>query len=68
MYKYFKRKDMQINTSLLLTLNVRLRIGKCTPRGTCTPGWGPLHWSMEARCSVSNEWQLFKHRDSHAEV
>jgi len=26
----------------LLTLNVPIRIGKRTPRGTCTPGWEPL--------------------------
>jgi len=26
----------------LLTLNVPLQIGKCTPGGTCTPGWEPL--------------------------
>jgi len=27
---------------LLLTLNLPLRIGKCTTRGPCTPGWEPL--------------------------
>jgi len=26
----------------LLTLNVPLEIGKCTPMGTCTPVWEPL--------------------------
>jgi len=26
----------------LLTSNAPLRTGKCTPRGTCTPGWEPL--------------------------
>jgi len=36
---------MQIYISLLLlTLNVPLQIGKCTPRGTCTPGWEPLRY------------------------
>ena len=29
----------------MLTLNVPLRIGKCTPRGTCTPGWEPLPYT-----------------------
>jgi len=24
----------------LPTLNVPLQLGKCTPGGTCTPGWG----------------------------
>ena len=34
---------MQIYIPLLLpTLNVPLQIGKCTCRGTCTPGWEPL--------------------------
>jgi len=43
MYKYLEIKDMQIHIALiLLTLNVPLQIGKCTPRGTCTPGWEPL--------------------------
>jgi len=27
---------------VLLTSNVPLQIGKCTPRGTCTPGWESL--------------------------
>jgi len=27
---------------LLPTLNVPIQIGKCTLRGTCTPGWDPL--------------------------
>jgi len=37
MYKYLEIKDMQIYISLLLlTLNVPLQIGKCTP------GWEPL--------------------------
>jgi len=27
---------------LLITLNVPLRIGKCTPVGKCTPGLEPL--------------------------
>jgi len=37
---------MQIYFALLLTtLNVPLRIGKCTPGGTCTPGWETLCYS-----------------------
>jgi len=44
MYKFLEIKDMQIYISLLLlTLNVPLRIGKCIPGGTCTPGWERLH-------------------------
>ena len=40
---YLEIKDMQIYIShLLITVNVVLRIGKCTPGGTCTPGWEPL--------------------------
>jgi len=37
----------------LLTLNVPLQVGKCTPGGTCTPGWEPLYYSMLGltRCS-----------------
>jgi len=27
----------------MLTLNVPLWIGKCTPKGTCTPDWEPLN-------------------------
>ena len=43
MYQYLEIKDMQIYISLLLlTLNVPLEIDKCTPKGTCTPGWEPL--------------------------
>jgi len=43
MYKYLEIKDMQMYIYLLLlALNVPLQIGKCTPRGTCTPGWEPL--------------------------
>jgi len=43
MYKYLEVKDMQISISLLvLTLNVPLWIGKCTPKGTCTPLWASL--------------------------
>jgi len=39
---------MQIYISLLLpTLNVPLRIGKCTPRGTGTACWEPLISSMK---------------------
>jgi len=42
-YKYLEIKAMQIYIPLLLpTLNVPLQIGKCTCRGTCTPGWEPL--------------------------
>jgi len=43
MYKYLKINYKYIDFSLiLLTLNVPLEIGKCTPRGTCTPGWETL--------------------------
>jgi len=43
MYKYLEIKDMQTHISLiLLTLNVPLQIGKCSPRGTRTPGWESL--------------------------
>jgi len=43
MYKYLEIQDMCIYIYLLLlTLNVPLRIGKCTTRGPCTPGWEPL--------------------------
>jgi len=36
---------MQIYFALLLiTLNVPLRIGKCSPGGTDTPGWEPLYY------------------------
>ena len=39
---------MQIYFSLsLLTLNVPLRIGKYTLRGTCTPSWEPLLYAIE---------------------
>jgi len=31
---------------LLITLNVPLRIDKCTTGGTCTPGWEPLFPSL----------------------
>jgi len=31
---------------LLITSNVPLRIGKCTPGGTCTPGWEPLFYMI----------------------
>jgi len=44
----------------LLTLNVPLRIGKCTLWGTCTPGWEPLLYTIGA---VS---QSHKHNDSCA--
>jgi len=33
---------------LLITLNEPLQIGKCTPGGTCTPGWEPLIYSYTA--------------------
>jgi len=37
MYKFLEIKDMQVyNPVLLLTVNVPLQIGKCTP------GWEPL--------------------------
>jgi len=41
-----------------------LQIGKCTPRGTCTPGWEPLVWSF-----VIN-WQFRRtdHNGSHKPV
>jgi len=43
MYKDLKISNIQIYFYLLLlTLNVPLQIGKCTPRGTCTPGCEPL--------------------------
>jgi len=41
-------KHLEINSTriyfalLLITLNVPLRIGNCTPGGTCTPGWESL--------------------------
>ena len=45
---------MQIYFYLLLpTLNVPLQIGKCTPGGTCAPGWEPLLYVYEQRCSLS---------------
>jgi len=28
--------------NVLLGVNVPLQEGKCTPGGTCTPGWEPL--------------------------
>jgi len=35
MYKYLEKNNIQIYFPLLLlTLNVPLQIGKCTPRGT----------------------------------
>jgi len=34
---------------LLLTLNAPLQIDKCTRRGTCTPGWEPLHYAIRKR-------------------
>jgi len=43
MYKQFKMINLLTHFSLLLlTLNVPLQIGKCTPTGTCTPVWEPL--------------------------
>jgi len=30
----------------LLTLNAPIQIGKCTPRGTCIPGWEPLLYDI----------------------
>jgi len=43
MYNYLEIKDMQVSISLpLLSLNVPLTMGKCTPKGTCTPLWEPL--------------------------
>ena len=43
MCKYLEINYMQMCFALLLiTLNVPLRIGKCTPGGTCTPSWEPL--------------------------
>ena len=38
MYKHF--------SLLLLTLNVPFHISKCTTRGTCTPVWEPLFYSL----------------------
>ena len=31
---------------LLLTLNVPLQIGKCIPRGICTPVWEPMVYTL----------------------
>jgi len=43
MCKYLRKNYMQIYFALLLiTLNVPLRIGKCIPGDTCTPGWEPV--------------------------
>ena len=43
--KYLEKNYMQIYFALLLiTLNVPLQIGKCTPGGICTPGWEPLFY------------------------
>jgi len=47
MCKYVETKYMQIYFAhLLITLNVPLRIDKCTTGGTCTPGWEPLFPSL----------------------
>jgi len=42
---------------LLLTLNVPLQTGKCTPRGTCTPVWEPLVYSVD---DIPLSWLLWK--------
>jgi len=43
MRKYLEINHMQIYFAhLLITFNVPLRIGKCTPGGTRAPGWEPL--------------------------
>jgi len=48
MRNYLEINHMQIYFALLLkALNVPLRIGKCTPVGTGTPGWEPLLWEDE---------------------
>jgi len=42
-YNYSEINTMQTYfIFLLITLNVPLQIGRCTPEGTCTPGWEPL--------------------------
>jgi len=47
MYKYFEINNIQTYVSfLLLTFNVPLQIGKCTPWGTCTPVWEPLVYAL----------------------
>ena len=35
---------------LLLTLNAPLQMGKCTPRGTCAPGWDLWYNLMSLFC------------------
>jgi len=43
MRKYLAIDHVQIYFApLLITLNVSLRIGKCTPGGTCSTGWEPV--------------------------
>ena len=56
MYKYLNINNMLIYLYLLLlTLNVPLRIGKCTPRGTCTPGWEPCSKSTNCKNGMWTE-------------
>jgi len=58
--KWYMHKDLKINNMqiyfclLLLTLNVPLWIGKCTPRGTCIPGWEPVLYPMRLQYSIVN--------------
>jgi len=44
----------------LLTLNVPYQIGKCTPRGTCTPVWEPLIYSHRRSSAFSFKWNCPK--------
>jgi len=48
--KFENKQHVKYFYLLLLTLNVPLRIGKCTIRGTCTPCWEPLVYSI---CSLA---------------
>jgi len=43
MHEYLEINNMQTYIYLLLiTLNIPLQVGKCTPGDTGTPGWEPL--------------------------
>jgi len=35
-------------------MNVPIQMGKCTPRGTCTPGWEPWSQRFPARKKVAS--------------
>ena len=43
---------------LLITLNVPIRISKCTPGGTCTPGWEPLVYTLRVRVENSPRYTM----------